>query len=344
MLKAAKLNKGDRVATISPSSGNAGEAGIRWRYDLGSRRLKDVFGLEAVAMPNSLRGVEYNAKNPEGRAEDLLKAFCDETIKSIICNIGGDDSIRMLPYIDLDTIKANPKVLTGFSDVTSLHMICRRAGLSTFYGPALLTDFAENHGVFGYTADYFRRAVFCDAPIGKIDPPGYWTSEFLDWNDRELNRKARRLEIARGFKLISGKGNVHGKLIGGCLSVLYNILETPVFPDPSEWDGTIVFIETPETTPSPALFEKQIHGLCEKSTFSHAAGLVFARPYGNMYDAEYKLILKRVIADELGRPDMPILADLPFGHTSPIITIPFGAMACIDSETRSFSIVDNGVV
>ncbi len=144
LTKPKMLQPGDKVATVSLSWGGAGEPSIRWRYDLGVKRLKEVFGLEVVAMPNSLKGSDFAYENPQARAEDLMAAFRDPSIKGIISNIGGSESIRLLPYIDFNVIRENPKIFMGYSDATISHLFCLKAGLSTFYGPAILTEFAEN--------------------------------------------------------------------------------------------------------------------------------------------------------------------------------------------------------
>jgi muramoyltetrapeptide carboxypeptidase LdcA involved in peptidoglycan recycling len=110
LIKPKKLQPGDRVTTVSPSWGGAGEPALRWRYEQGVKRLEEIFGLKVIPMPNSLKGGDYLYKNPQARAEDLMTAFKDESIKGIIANIGGEDSIRLLPYIDFDVIRENPKI------------------------------------------------------------------------------------------------------------------------------------------------------------------------------------------------------------------------------------------
>ena len=85
-------------------------------------------------MPNTLKGTDYLYNHPEKRAEDLMAAFKDKTIKGIFTCIGGDESIRMLPYIDFDVIRDNPKVFIGYSDTTISHFMCLKAGISSFYG------------------------------------------------------------------------------------------------------------------------------------------------------------------------------------------------------------------
>ena len=81
LIKPNKLKAGDRIATVSPSWGGAGEPELRWRYDQGVRRLEDIFGLKVIPMPNSLKGGDYLYNNPKARAEDLMTAFRDESIK-----------------------------------------------------------------------------------------------------------------------------------------------------------------------------------------------------------------------------------------------------------------------
>jgi muramoyltetrapeptide carboxypeptidase LdcA involved in peptidoglycan recycling len=126
------LTKGDTVATISLSWGGAGE--LLHRYEIGKKQLQDTFGLRVVETKNALRSADYISKNPKARADDLMEAFSDKSIKAIISNIGGDDSIRTLPYTDLSIIRDNPKIFLGFSDSTVTHFACYKAGLTSFYG------------------------------------------------------------------------------------------------------------------------------------------------------------------------------------------------------------------
>jgi muramoyltetrapeptide carboxypeptidase LdcA involved in peptidoglycan recycling len=87
---------------------------------------------------HALHDEAWLAANPQARADDLMEAFSDPTIRAIISTIGGDDSIRILPYIDLNVIRANPKIFLGYSDSTITHLACFKAGLISFYGPAIL--------------------------------------------------------------------------------------------------------------------------------------------------------------------------------------------------------------
>ena len=120
MLKANRLEKGDKVAIISLSRGLLGESFVQHNLDLGIKRLRE-FGLEPVCMENSLKGIDYLEKNPNKRADDLIQAFRDDSIKGIICAIGGDDTYKTLPYLlenkeFIELVKTKPKVFTGFSE------------------------------------------------------------------------------------------------------------------------------------------------------------------------------------------------------------------------------------
>jgi muramoyltetrapeptide carboxypeptidase LdcA involved in peptidoglycan recycling len=119
MIKPNKLKRGDKVATITLSWGGAGD--IPYRYEIGKKQIQENFGLEVVETTNALKSSDWIYKNPKARAEDLMEALEDKSIKAIISNIGGDDSIRLLKYIDLNIIKENPKIFIGFSDTTIIH-------------------------------------------------------------------------------------------------------------------------------------------------------------------------------------------------------------------------------
>ena len=129
MIKAEKLDRGDKVAVVSLSWGGAGDEKFRDRYEIGKKRVEELFGLNVIEMPNSLKGSEYLDKHPEARAEDLMNAFKNKEIKAIFSNIGGDDTLRLLPYIDFDVIKNNPKIFMGYSDTTVNHFMCYKACL-----------------------------------------------------------------------------------------------------------------------------------------------------------------------------------------------------------------------
>ena len=170
LVRPPKLRPGDTVATVSLSWGGAGDENLIWRYRVGKQRLEQQFGLSVVEMEGTLKGSKYLYEHPEARAKDLMDAFINPEIKAIFSCIGGEESVRMLPWIDFDVIRQNPKPFVGYSDSTITHLICLKAGLSSFYGPSLLAELAENVRIFDYTARWLQRALFEPEPLGRIDP------------------------------------------------------------------------------------------------------------------------------------------------------------------------------
>ncbi len=225
ILKPARLSPGDTVATISLSWGGAGL--FPHRYEAGVHQLEAEFDVRVVPTRHALRDSDWLWRNPQARADDLMEAFADSSIKAIFSNIGGEDSIRTLPFIDLDVIRANPKIFMGYSDTTVTHLTCWKAGLSSFYGPSIMAGFAENTGLFPYMVESVRRTLFSAEPIGEIRPnTDGWTVEMLDWADPTLQTRKRALNSSTGWRWLQGAGVRRGRLLGGCLEVMVRLRGT----------------------------------------------------------------------------------------------------------------------
>ncbi|HYF81573.1 MAG TPA: S66 peptidase family protein [Clostridia bacterium] len=343
LIKPQRLNRGDKVATVSLSWGGAGDSKIVWRYNVGKKRLEDEFGLKVVEMPNTLKGTEYVYNHPEKRAEDLMTAFEDKSIKAIFSCIGGDESVRMLPYIDFDVIRNNPKILIGYSDTTVAHMMCYKAGLSSFYGPSILAELAENMEMHDYTKHWIERVLFSSSAIGTVEPSPGWTSEHLPWVEKNWSIK-RSLQPNTGYELLQGSSIVRGRLIGGCIEVLEMLKGTELWPGIDAWNDTILFFETSEDKPDPTYFEYWLRNYGSQGILNRTNGIIFGKPYDNQYYEEYKKAIVKVVRDEMKLADLPILCNMNFGHTAPMMILPYGAMAEIDSEKAAFSILESGVV
>ena len=209
MIKPKKLKRGDKVAIVSLSSGLAGEEMFRHRYELGKKRLEQL-GFNVVTMKNALKGIEYLYNHPEKRAEDFMEAILDKDIKGIICNIGGDDTIRLLPYIDFEAIANNPKVFMGYSDTTINHYMMQKAGVVSYYGPAVMTDFAENNNMHTYTLKYINEVLLENREDIVIKSSDKWTSEYLDWAIEENDNISRKMnEEKYGYEVLQGKRNIY---------------------------------------------------------------------------------------------------------------------------------------
>lgn len=343
MIKPHKLNKGDKVATISLSWGGAGD--LPHRYLAGKKQIEETFGLHVVETKNALKSAKWIYENPKARAEDLMEALEDKSIKAIISNIGGEDSIRLIPYIKLNVIKSNPKIFIGFSDSTITHFAFYKAGVTSFYGASVLAGFAENGGMHNYLIEDIKRSLFSAQPVGIIRPNTEgWTSQRLEWTNPDNQFIKRKLEPCTGWRFLQGNKTVSGSLLGGCVEVLNDLKGTDYWVKSEDWKGKIMFIETSEVMMPPENFRWWMRSMGAQGILYNINGLIMGRPYNNKYADEYDKILLQVIADELELKELPIIAGMDFGHTQPMFTIPYGVMAEINPQQQTFSITESGVM
>ncbi len=343
LVRPPRLRPGDTVAAVSLSWGGAGDPSLLWRYELGKQRLQDVFGLNVVEMPNTLKGSEYLYQHPEARAADLLAAFADPAIRGIFSCIGGEDSIRLLPYIDFERIRSSPKVFLGYSDSTVTHFICQKAGLASFYGASILAELAENVRIFDYTRACLHQVLFSAEPVGLVEPAAEWTGERVEWTEENRGR-AKVMQPNPGPVLLQGqgRGKVRGRLTGGCLEVLEMLKGTSLWPAADWFDGAILFLETSEDMPDPKWVRYWLRNAGAMGVLQHAAGIVWGIPYGGCHREAYADEIRKVLA-EFGLADLPVLYGLNFGHTEPMMCLPYGALAEIDCDRAAFSILESGV-
>lgn len=341
MIKPSKLKIGDTVALVALSSGLGGENDIKWRTEQGIQRLEEVFGLKVKVMPHALKDIDFIYNHPEKRAEDLNAAIKDPSVKAIICSIGGNETVRILPYINIEALKNNPKIFSGYSDTTTNHLFFYYHGISTSYGPALLTDFAENIEMDKYTIDSIKKTWFSTNPIGDI-PTSESIKKFgLSWDVE--NKKTKRPSIQNtGYDSINGKGKAQGHLIGGCLEVLNNLRGTKYFPELNHFDDAILFLETSECHLDPEIFEDYLRAMSIMGIFNRVNGIIIGRPQDGVFLEEYKMIWQRILT-ESKQEDLPVLYNASFGHNEPKVIIPYGLRAEIDTEQLTFKILESAV-
>ena len=345
ILKPRKLQSGDKIATVSLSWGGPGVFPLR--YEAGKQQLQDEFGVTVVEMPHTLSDASWLQHNPQARADDLMQAFADSSIKAIISTIGGDDSIRILPFLDLEIIHSNPKIFMGYSDTTATHLACHKAGLVSFYGPSIMAGFAENCGMFPYMVDSVRKTLFSAEPIGSIAPNNDgWTVEFLGWDEPENQSLKRVLTPSRGWKFLQGNGTHRGHLIGGCFESLDWLRGTSFWPAPEMWSNVILFLETSEDAPPPTTVLSGLRTYAAMGILKELSGFLFGRPGGpvqpDRFD-EYDKVISQVIFEEEGLTDLPVITHMDFGHTDPMFVLPYGVHAEIDCDKQQFTILESAV-
>lgn len=344
MIKPKALEYGDKVAIVSLSSGMGGEKEYIHRYNTGIERLESIFHLKVITMPNALKGNDYLYEHPEMRAKDLMDAFEDTSIKAIICMIGGDDTIRLLPYINYKTIAKNPKIFMGYSDTTANHMMLYKAGLISFHGPCVLVEFAENNQMHQYTIDHIKNTLFSANAKTMIVSSNVWTSEFLDWANVQNQAISRSMVHEKhGYEILQGNKTASGKLLGGNLSVLKMMSGTTIWPTLKEWENAILFLETGEDYPTPKEVCYFLRNLLAQGILDKINGIIVGKPLDERYYEEYKAMYVQVVGKEAKRNDLPILYNVNCSHTSPVCILPYGVMAEIDCKKKSLSIIENAV-
>lgn len=346
MVKPPKLQPGDKVAAISLSWGGPGT--FPHRYQAGKHQLQATFDVQVVETRHALRDAEWLWRNPQARAADLMEAFADSSIKAIIATIGGDDEIRTLPFVDLNVIRANPKIFMGYSDSTITHCACLKAGLVSFYGPAIMAGFGENGGLLPYMVDAVRNTLFSSAPIGEIQPNlAGWTVEHLDWAEPMYQQRKRQLNPATGWRWLQGVGIRRGRLIGGCFEVLELLRGTAFWPALEHWQDAILFLETSEDAPSPAMVTNGLRTYAALGILPKLAGILLGRPGGQVpvaHFSQYDEAVRTVVVEEEGLTELPIITNMDFGHTDPMLVLPYGVQAEIDCARQRVVILESAVV
>ena len=342
LIKPLRLQRGDKVGIVSPSAPLAGLASHRVKK---GRAMLEELGFKVKIGKHALKITDYTAGNPIERANDINDFFQDQEIKAIFTFIGGNHSNQTLKHLDFDLARRNPKIFIGYSDATVLHFaFYTQAQLVTFYGPAVLTQFAENPEILSYTREYLEKAIMISEPIGAIKPSQQWTDEILDWLKKEDLKRPRKLKKNLGWLWLIG-GKAEGPILGGCISSLMHLRGTNYWPD---FSGKILFWEIPESkgdftkgekvaTVDAYLTDLELSGVFEK-----IKGMIIGRPFGYS-QAQIKDLIKIIQSHTQGYT-FPILFNVDFGHTDPMITIPIGVKGYLDSRKNEFGIVENGVL
>ena len=246
------------VTVLAPSGGAA--AFFPALRAQGVRRLGDLLGLDVRLLPTAT--LAGDALTPRARAADLNAAFGDASVAVIVCTIGGDDCVRVLPHLDAALIRANPKPLLGYSDITSLHLYLWNLGHVSLYGGALLCQFAiSGPGMHGYTAESVRAAVLEPEQELVVKPSEAFQDGYLEWGDEANLSVAKELEPNPGWEWVGWESceatTVEGVLWGGCLEVLTYALATRKYIPAGEslaeaLRGAVLFVETSNSDNSTA--------------------------------------------------------------------------------------------
>jgi muramoyltetrapeptide carboxypeptidase len=307
-----KLKRGDGIRIIAPSR----SLKTPWITDdlkkIATQRFKEI-GLELSFSKHVNEIDNFNSSSIESRVSDLHEAFLDKSIKMIITVLGGFNSNQLLSYLDYKLIKANPKIFCGFSDITILsNAIYAKTGLITYSGPHFFS-FGEKKG-FDYSLEYFIKCFFSDEPF-EVKPVIKWSND--NWAEDQENRTFFKNE---GYWVIN-EGEAEGKIIGGNQCSINLLQGTAFMPDLSD---SILFLED-DYEAHIATIDRDLQSIIHQQNFEKVRAIVFGR-----FESSTKMtkeLLTQIVKTKKELNFIPIIANVDFGHTTPIITFPIGGTA-----------------
>lgn len=295
MIWPTPLKYGDKVAITAPSSPVSDE-----KLKTSVESIK-FLGLDPIVMPSCHMAHGYLAGPDKQRADDINTAFADKDIKGIFCLRGGYGTTRLLPMLDFEMVKSNPKIFIGYSDISSLHFnINQKSGLVTFHGPMPTTDYRVHEG---FTNDSLRTCLFAPEKLKTIGNP-------------------------EGEEIITlREGYAKGTLVGGNLSLMAGTLGSPYEIDTK---GKILFIE--DVDEMPFRLDKMLTALALAGKFRDCEGIILGT-FERCEEADHPSLTLREIFEEVVLPwNKPTILNLRAGHIYPQSTLPMGAEVSFEAK------------
>jgi len=315
LLKPLKLNDGDTIGVIAPSSP---VLPCKEKYLKGIASL-EKFGFNVKEGETvKLQYNEYMAGTDIQRAEDINSMFADKNVKAIICALGGSVAIRTLRYLDFDLIKANPKIFVGMSNITVFHLaFLAKTGLVGLHQTDVVNGFGEDASSkeTKYELDLFFKVTKNTEPLGLLPA-------FTCW------------EVWR-------EGRAEGRLLGGNLPGMEQLLGTPYFP---RLRGNIIFFWECRTRPLEEIDLMLVH-LRETGLFDRTKGMLIGKIRGEEAGAVKEMMneIKTTILDVSNEFDFPIIASMDFEHYTPNLPLPMGLKASVDTHGMKVQINESYV-
>lgn len=303
------LQDGDIVAVVAPSMFSTDEEAI----SRGIERLEDMgFNVkegETMRLRNN-----YMAGSDEERARDVMKMFRDPEVRGIISLMGGSSANRVLDKLDYNIIEKNPKIFTGMSDITNLHLaFLSRAKMISLHQIDLLFYFGGERGnpAIQYSIDLFTKITCIAEPLGEIPQYGKWET----WRP----------------------GSCEGHLVGGYLPTVASLANTRYWP---VFDKTILFWEAIDLETHE--IDRLLTALRLSGIFNQVCGMIVGQT-PDCEEKEFKGLEPtiREIVTEITEPyDFPILGNVDFGHVDQNIPLPEGLKAQLNASSSSISLIE----
>ncbi|MDU5110701.1 MAG: LD-carboxypeptidase [Clostridium sp.] len=323
------LKKGDSIGVFSPSSPitktspNRTKRAIEYLEDKGFKVVK-----------GSLTGKSdyYRSGSIKERVEELNSLIRNPNVRCIMSTIGGMNSNSLLPYIDYEAFKKDPKIIIGYSDVTAILLgIYAKTGISTYYGPALVASFGELEPYVIETYKYFKNILMAEIQYPyEIKMPKFWTDEYINWETQDRSKAPVENSL-----ITVNDGVCEGRLIGGNLNTMMGIWGTEYMPEIKK--GDILFIE--DSLKDCATIERSFSLLKLSGVFDKISGIILGK-HELFNDNETGRKPYEILLEVMGDTKIPFLADFDCCHTHPMITLPIGCKVKLDATNKRIFILE----
>jgi muramoyltetrapeptide carboxypeptidase len=309
--KPARLRPGMTIGVVAPSSPADEDETVRYGLE-----LVESFGFKAKAGKHLFERTEYLAGPDAARAEDVNAMFADPEVGAVMALAGGYGAMRILPYLDYDVIRANPKALIGYSDITALHCaLHRKCGLITYHGQTALSRFSD------YSIAEFQKVLMQpEANIAIGAPPAFQAGP------GRVERENRITTIHPGV--------ARGRLVGGNLTLISCLMGTPYEPD---FTGRLVFLE--DVHEKPYRVDRMLTQLLLSGKLAKAAGIIFGK-FTDAEDTGNTFSLEHVLTDAAKPLQLPCARGLMIGHVADQTVVPIGVDAEFDADSGRLTLLE----
>lgn len=332
-----KLKENDNVAILSPSFAAPG----RWPhvYELGLERLRNIFRLKPVEY-STTKKIGSSSKE---RSKDLIGSFENKNIKAVITSLGGNDQVIYIKNLPKDPFVNNPKLFFGYSDNTHFMNFLWLCGVPSYYGGAILTQFAMNGSMDEFTIRYLKYALF-ESGERELVPSVFFNDIGLDWGDKNLLDQKRAYEKNEGW-FWDGNNDADGISWGGCLESIDEMLRHGIeMPTLEQFERCILFLETSEEIPSSDYVFRVYRALGERGILERVKGILIGRPKAWEFNKQqtleerkaYRAKQREITLDVIRQYNKtaPVIQNMDFGHTDPQICLPYGKSVRINSSAK----------
>jgi muramoyltetrapeptide carboxypeptidase len=325
-IKPPPLRPGGTIGVFTPST--PAHLAFRDKYLHGFAGLRGL-GFHVIEGPLTAAATAegYRAGPPRARAAELMALWLDPRVDALVSTIGGMNSSSLIPYLDFAAMRARPKLLCGYSDVTSLHCaILTLAGVRTFYGPAVVPSFGEWPAPLPETAGSFLDAAQRHTRgRRRVAPPPRFSDRVGDARTEAWRTEPRAFRDNPGWRaLVPGRVTAEVVVLG--LNALAAAAGTPYFPDLA---GRVLIAENMDG--SMAREERTLRQLERMGVFDRIAGLVFGKferfdPMGAPFTHD------ELLREVLGPRPYPVVTNFDCGHTAPMLTLAQHTRVTLDAR------------